>query len=146
MSVETDPQWISHLREHRSIAKAERSGRLCLLHADVGPVGNWGIPTGEHGTERYANYAPLPWAICDNPDLVLVDGRFRVASALVALLRGGSKTKIAFHDFWERPHYHAILPFVDCEDSADTLAIFKKPSADRQAMTAQFAENSSNPA
>jgi hypothetical protein len=36
--------------------------------------------------------------------------------------RGGV---LLFHDFWNRPHYHTILPFCDVLDRIDTLAVLK---------------------
>jgi hypothetical protein len=129
ISVETDLGWIGKLREVAEIAEAERRERVTFVHVDIGPVGKWGKPTDRSGAARYATYAPAPWQHCRAADVVFIDGRFRVASALETLLRSGSETRIAFHDFWKRPQYHVVLPLVDCVDRADTLAIFRRSSA-----------------
>lgn len=126
VSVESDLGWIGMLREVPAIAEAERQGRLTFVHVDIGRVGKWGKPVDGSGAARYAAYASAPWSHCEVPDVVFVDGRFRVACALEAILRSDGNTKIAFHDFWKRPQYHVVLPFVDCIDRVDSLAVFKR--------------------
>jgi hypothetical protein len=123
VAVETDPAWIASLRENSRIQRAEQSRRLKLLHADVGPVGAWGTPIAPtHG----GDYVSAPWSYCSDPDMVFIDGRFRVAAALEALLRCRSSARIIVHDFWGRPEYHAILPFVDCLAKVNSLAAFQR--------------------
>ena len=126
VSVESDVAWIGMLREVPAIAEAERQGRLTFVHVDIGRVGKWGKPVDSSGAARYAAYASAPWSRGEVPDVVFVDGRFRVACALEAILRSDGNTKIAFHDFWKRPQYHVVLPFVDCIDRVDSLAVFKR--------------------
>lgn len=126
ISVESDLGWIGKLREIPAIAEAERQGRITFVHVDIGQVGKWGKPIDSSGAARYATYASAPWKHCREPDVVLVDGRFRVACALETVLQSAGDTKIAFHDFWKRPQYHVVLPFVDCIHRVDTLAVFKR--------------------
>ena len=65
-------------------------------------------------------------------DLVLVDGRFRVACALQALAHCQPHTVLLIHDFWNRTPYHPVLAFTDWLGSCDTLAILRrKPAIDR---------------
>lgn len=129
VSVETDLKWIGMLREVVEIAEAERQQRVTFVYVDIGPVGKWGKPTDSSGAARYATYAPAPWQHCRAADVVFIDGRFRLASAIETLLRSGADTRIAFHDFWKRPQYHVVLPLVDCIDRADTLAVFRRSKA-----------------
>jgi hypothetical protein len=57
-------------------------------------------------------------------DFVLVDGRFRVACALTALLKARPDALVALHDFWTRLQiYGEILPFFDVIGRAGSLAI-----------------------
>ena len=60
------------------------------------------------------------------PDLILVDGRFRVAAALESLPRMRSDAKLVVHDFWNCEQYQVILPFFECVDRTDTLAVFRR--------------------
>jgi hypothetical protein len=58
-------------------------------------------------------------------DLVFVDGRFRIACTLMALLRPQPPAIIAFHDFWTRlDRYSGVLRFIEVSGRAGSLAIF----------------------
>ena len=91
VSVESDAGWIGMLRELPAIAEAERQGRLTFVHVDIGRVGKWGKPVDSSGAARYAAYASAPWSHCEVPDVVFVDGRFRVACALETVLHSAGK-------------------------------------------------------
>lgn len=92
-------------------------------HGDIGVTGNWGRPVGyQQATlerrEAFRKYSDLPLASFGNdalPDLVLVDGRFRVACALKALrlLRDQSGWTIVVDDYVERPEYHVIEQYAE---------------------------------
>lgn len=136
VSVESDAAWIGRLLADDAAARAARDGRLSLLHADIGAVGFMGRPAGDSPRETWPEYARLPWMHTGEtpPDLVFVDGRFRVACILETALRVERKTIIAVHDFWNRPAYHGVLPFLDEIDRCETLGVFRlKPDMDREA-------------
>ena len=89
-------------------------------------MGKWGHPLDKSATEKFAAYPDAPWRLVDTADVVLVDGRFRVASAVASLKRAGPSTQVVIHDFWNRPDYHVILPLVDCIARVDKLAVFRR--------------------
>ena len=45
VSVEGDAAWIAGARRDGVVAAAQAEGRLRLVHADIGPTGDWGTPT-----------------------------------------------------------------------------------------------------
>jgi hypothetical protein len=56
--------------------------------------------------------------------LVFVDGRFRIACTLMALLQPQPSAIIAFHDFWTRlDRYSDALRLLDVRGRAGSLAI-----------------------
>lgn len=132
-SVESDPAWIARLRAEAEIGAAEQAGRLRLLAVDIGAVGAFGFPRDEAKRDAWPCYSQSVW---DDPaaieaDLVLIDGRFRVACALEAIARCRPHAVLLFHDFWNRTPYHPVLAFADWLGSCDTLAILRrKPSID----------------
>jgi hypothetical protein len=72
------------------------------------------------------NIYPNMWLTkSEEPDLVLIDGRFRVACALTVLLNS-DKPYVIIHDFNNRSQYHCILIFYDVIESVDTLVVLKK--------------------
>ena len=124
-SVESDRDWIERLLNRRRVRRAVESRRLCFHHSDLGPVSEWGWPVNPLLAKQTVTYYSAIWSRVNNGtiDLVLVDGRFRVACAIEALRHCPDAT-IVIHDFWNRPHYHDVLPALLCTDRVDTLGIF----------------------
>lgn len=134
VSVESDPGWIARLREDRRCADAEASGRLTLFHADIGPVRDRGYPVDRRRMDLWAAYADAPWPFCEEEvDVVLVDGRFRVACALTAALRCGPRTAILIHDYAKRTYYHAVEQHLPKVGGAGGLALFENRLRDSEA-------------
>jgi hypothetical protein len=87
-----------------------------LIHADIGRAGPWGAPVRRKPTparvRRWRIYPHAPWesfARARPPHLILIDGRFRAACALLAgkfLQR--RRGEILFDDYVARPHYHCV--------------------------------------
>ena len=63
------------------------------------------------------------------PDLVLVDGRFRVASALTAFanLAGLSDARVLVDDYTNRPHYHVMEKHGKLLHTVEYMAVFQPP-------------------
>ncbi len=132
ISVESDEAWVSKLRNHPDLGEALETGRLDLIHADIGPVGSWGRPRGTTNVDMWPNYWAAVWdhpTLTERgPDFVFVDGRFRVACALGAALRVRTNAPIAVHDFWKRDYYHVVLDHLDVVATADELVVLtRKP-------------------
>ena len=105
--VESSSQWLDELRRTSHLIRtAERRGRLRLRTADIGPVEGWGVPKGWSlrplSQQRQAglNYSGLRNDRLRRPDAVLVDGRFRVASALSVLPWLSPNATVIVHDFF----------------------------------------------
>jgi hypothetical protein len=110
-AVESDKSWIEKLRQFPEIQSAERENRLIFIHADIGPTGVVGRPTDTRFKRRWPNYSAAPWQDKSfSPDVILIDGRFRVACALQAVIHMKSSAVIAVHDF-QRRGYKPILLF-----------------------------------
>lgn len=101
-----------------------------LFHIDIGPVKDWGRPADESRRSDWPKYHSEIWWNVDAMmiDFCLVDGRFRVACFLQALLRLRPDARIAIHDFRNRPQYHAVLDHAEEIASAETLSIFTRKS------------------
>lgn len=130
-SVESDQAWIVKLRGIPGVSQAENDGRLRFTHADIGRTGDHGTPIDASTQARWPGYYQAVWRdpATANADLVLIDGRFRVACALEALVHCRPHTILLFHDFWSRTHYHPVLAFTDWLGSCDSLAILRRKSA-----------------
>jgi len=134
LSIESDAAWMNEkVRPIDTVQQAERDGRATFVHVDIGPTREWGQPVDDRSKHTWPNYPVAPWRHWDTADLVLVDGRFRVACTLESILRATPETRIVIHDFWNRTEYHAVLPFLDWQQSVETLGVFRRrPEIDRR--------------
>lgn len=121
VSVESDADYLALVQER--LASAPASGEVFVLHGDVGPTAEWGTPILRIGRkavsgERYAN---APWRLLESrrkrADLVVIDGRYRIACALTALLHPLGENALLLIDDFERHYYHPVLEYVDVIES-----------------------------
>ena len=126
-SVESSLPFLqSALLDKPDIQAALASGKLHIHRVDLGETVDWGHPKDDSRRHLWPNYS---LAVFDQPrsfDLVLVDGRFRVACAMAALLSTPALARIMIHDFWNRPYYHFLLDHFEVEQRVDTLVVLRK--------------------
>jgi hypothetical protein len=140
-SVDSSKDCIDQLLKFRAVRLAIAQRRLYLHHADIGPVRHWGKPLISPSYENAACYYSAIWDKFDNRtiDLVLIDGRFRVA-CIIETLRHSPTTTIAIHDFWNRPHYQVVLPALSCIERVDTMGVFvAAPDLSAEFLDGEFA-------
>jgi len=129
IAVDTSRQWIESVVSVLSSAQEN----IFIEHCDLGETGDWGVPKT---TEKYRNfwrYVTTPWCTAKQnnltPDLVLIDGRFRVASFLFSLLSAREGTIILFDDYFDRPHYFVVEEFCEVDSRKGRMAVFKAASS-----------------
>ena len=108
----------------------KKSLSLEFIHADIGPTKELGYP--EESTEKaiLLNYTNGVWDKlkfkCFIPDLILIDGRFRVATFLMALIHSPG-SKVIFDDYMNREHYKVIEEILPREYSVGRFGVFVVP-------------------
>jgi len=140
-SIEHAKPWCDKLLEdpivNWAISTKQKLLFNCVDHSL--PLKRWGKVAPTH-VQTLANVyvAAIDTMNIPKPvDLILVDGRFRVACTLYALLHGyvGDSSVLVVDDFWDRPHYHKVLRFFDLASprcaKATTVFLKKKPSINR---------------
>jgi hypothetical protein len=140
-SVESSAEFIDQrVRPEPAVSAAEAEGRLFFHIVDIGRTVDWGSPADDQKRHLWPNYPLSIFARPSEHDLVLVDGRFRVACTLASILSTPPGSTIMIHDFWIRPEYHVVLRFLDVQARADTLAVFsRKPNLDTRQVQAMLA-------
>lgn len=123
VSVDSDGNFLGDVQ--RKLEQQDRHAMAKLIHVNIGLTQHWGMPVFTKPTRRrlrrWEEYAKAPWryyrTIGQQPDLILVDGRFRVACVLESLLSLSplSKTQILLDDYVGRPHYHVVEQFANLE-------------------------------
>jgi len=124
VSVENDKEFLENLQTHSAIWFAMRQGFLNFYYVYLGRTKKWGRP--------YENEKPkASWSLYSSGvfdlygtgfDLVLVDGRFRVACMAQSLLR--THATVMVHDFWHREDYKIILTAIDRPEQCQSMALF----------------------
>ncbi|MDO5369202.1 hypothetical protein [Paracoccus sp. (in: a-proteobacteria)] len=112
MSVESDRAWSQRITD--ALEAEFPADRFLVHHADIGPTLPWGRPAKNAPFRRFHLY---PAAIWDHPqfrhpDVVLIDGRFRVACFLTTMIRCTRPVTVLFDDYIDREAYHWIEELV----------------------------------
>ena len=122
-SVDTSAEWIDNVK--KSIIKNKNINNLTINHIDLGNLSDWGHPRSYSKRGKFVDYRESIWTHNLKPDLVLIDGRFRVACFLTCLKHGDIGTKIIFDDYLERERYHIVEIFLKPEKIVGRQALFK---------------------
>lgn len=136
-SVESSRVWTKMMK--RWFDTSQPVSMPEMQHVNIGPTGKWGTPIDNRAYKRYSLY---PLSIWDSegfkhPDVILVDGRFRVACALTAMLRCTKKTTILFDDYEGRKGYQVLEEFLKKEEVVGRMARFSvsKKALPREQLT-----------
>lgn len=120
VTVETDPMWSRKIYD----TVAPNSEKIELRYIDFGPVRNWGRPESYSKIKNIWKYSSAPFSNGYSPDLILIDGRFRVHCFLESLLKARNGTKIIFDDYTNRPWYHIVEDFAAPIETSGRQALF----------------------
>lgn len=106
MSVESDLAWVRQLRRDL----VGEASPVILQHVDIGPVGPWGRPLSDDMWRGYHRYPNSVWdqSWFRQPDVVLIDGRFRTACLATVMMRTLSPVRVLFDDYGVRERYRLV--------------------------------------
>lgn len=107
-SVESDRDYARKLR-HEIRAGAPKS-QVIVQHVDIGPTGAWGRVRDESHWRSFHRYPNAIWdaPFFRHPDVILIDGRFRAACLMTAMLRITRPVVVLFDDYRDRPRYQLV--------------------------------------
>jgi hypothetical protein len=123
-SVESSADWYAMMTEwfRQNPAKAT----VHLHHGDIGKTRQWGFPADNKQVAKWSNYPISVWDRADfqHPDVVLIDGRFRVACLYTTLLRITRPVRVLWDDYAGRPAYHKVEAVLGAPQMVGRMAIF----------------------
>ncbi|MEM9783201.1 MAG: hypothetical protein AAF899_12075 [Pseudomonadota bacterium] len=126
LSVESDPDWASNMQA--LLEREHRDEDVRVTHVDIGPTREWGIPADHRRTRylQYLRYSHLAWwqRPIGEPDLVLVDGRFRLACFLATLWHIRRPTRLLFDDYVRSVDYTRAEAYCTPTEVAGRMAVF----------------------
>jgi hypothetical protein len=146
VAFDSSQGWLARVAE----ACRERRTNIAptLSYIDIGETGDWGFPKGETSRARWPLYHSSMWddGRLAEADLYLVDGRFRLACFVQALLHCSDGAFVAFHDYTSRPYYHAAAALAREVTRVDDLSIFMRaPGFDHKQAQRLLADHAHDP-
>lgn len=123
-SVESDAGWAAGFSSWFAVNPPKSTVHLHVV--DIGETGDWGTPVDKRGWRRYHQYPLSVWDRADfiHPDVVLIDGRFRLACFLTVLYRISRPVAVFFDDYRNRTVYHRAEAFVQPSTFIGRMARF----------------------
>jgi hypothetical protein len=139
-------EMLRRARDRYNLARYVEANRLLLQHIEIGAVDSTGAPVRDPDRSLWKRYVSPRWDRVQ-PDLILLNGRFRVLAALKAhaALHGQQDFRLACPSFHSRPHYHALLRAFTVQDSAGDLAILTPAPASAEEIAALMTEFEADP-
>lgn len=130
ISIESDHNYADAVR-----AALPKGHKTKIIAANIGRTGHWGYPLWTFKTKgalrRWRTYPEAGvHELANNvtfPDLVLIDGRFRVACCLTvvrAAIEHDCETQILFDDYALRPQYSVVEQALGAPESVGRSRIF----------------------
>lgn len=126
-SVESCKEWIALLQEKI------KTNNVIFFYNEMNTQPNtWGHPGLNSTQQQLINYSDHLANLSDieqkNINLLLIDGRFRVACCLKCFKYINSDCFVCFDDFFNRPEYHIILQYFDIVEktSDNVMAVLQK--------------------
>jgi hypothetical protein len=127
MSVESDSDFLLNLLQE--IATSGFVITSTPVYVNIGKTKEWGHPVDDSCKASWHEYSLKPWRILASndisPDLVLIDGRFRVACMLATMASIKKPTKVIFVDYVDRPYKKIIEKYCRPLKIIDRAAYFE---------------------
>ena len=126
-SVESDKTWAQMMRGWFQQTPPTQGSEVDVIWSDIGPTKKWGHPASHEAWERFARYPLEVWDLPEfrQPDVVLVDGRFRPGCALAAAFRSTGPVTVLIDDYAKRRHYHKVEAFLGPPQLTGRMARFE---------------------
>ena len=121
ISVDTDKKWINKV----DISKNKK--RIDINWINLGEIENWGRPKTYEYRKHFIEYISNVWNFNLKADVILVDGRFRVACFLYSLINAKEGSIIIFDDYMNRSHYHVVEEVLGIHKKCGRQVAFKVP-------------------
>ena len=135
ISVDTDKKWINKV----DVSKHKK--RININWINLGDIENWGRPKTYKYRKYFMDYICNVWSFNVKADVILIDGRFRVACFLFSLINAKEGSIIIFDDYVNRPHYHVIEEVLLIHKYCGRQAVFKVPKIFNKKLAQELLNN-----
>ena len=123
-SVESDPVWTMNIST--VLQRNYPDANFSIHYVDIGPTKEWGWPQSNTRQKVFHRYATSVWDIPHfvEPDVVLIDGRFRTACFCTTVMKSKRPKTVLFDDYVDRPEYHWIEDILPVSEIVGRMARF----------------------
>lgn len=123
-SVENDAKWATKMETW--FAQSPAVADLTIVRQKTGKTREWAMPKNSDKWRNFAAYPLEVWTRPDfqQPDVVLVDGRFRAGCLLTCLYMTEKPIQVYFDDYRRRTIYHAVESYVKPAEIQGRMARF----------------------
>ena len=124
LSVDSSEEWINEVN-----SKIDKTKDVAKLkYVNLGALGTWGRPISYQYYTSFDLYTDWIWMQDELPDVVLIDGRFRVCCFLTCLKFANERTAIIFDDYIDREEYKFIEKYLEASKIFGRQALFLVPN------------------
>lgn len=126
-AVESDRRWAQKMRRWFDDHGAADGTQLAIDWVDIGPTKAWGNPRDDSAWRLWPRYALQVWRNPDlvAPDVVFIDGRFRIGCALATAFSTQKPVTVLFDDYGDRARYAKVEDFIGRPQMVGRLAVFE---------------------
>lgn len=126
ISIESDGAWAQNLRLALAAHGLMRDG-IDIRHADIGRTKEWGMPRTHNEWRRYWRLPLQVWQadVPPNPDLVLIDGRFRLGCFAATILHTTRPVTVLWDDYVGRKDCAQAESWVPVAERIGRMARFE---------------------
>ena len=130
LCVESSQKWAEKIQKF-----VPDVDKLKIDLINLGPTVSYGYPKTYEKREQFTLYCNSIWNHQGLiPEIVLIDGRFRVACFLTCLLKAKHGTKLIFDDYLNNPHYHVVEEFLKPKEYCGRQALFIVPIIEKNSL------------
>ena len=125
-SVESDRAWAEMMQGWFAANPPADGTDVDVIWADVGETGEWGTPVNSRAWRKFPEYPLGVWNLPTfrQPDVVLVDGRFRMGCAMATAFLTRAPVLLLVDDYKRRKFYHQIEEFLGAPRLTGRMAAF----------------------
>lgn len=126
-TVESDRKWARMMKRWFQANPPAEGSQVEVIWSNIGATRAWGHPVDDSEWRRFADYPLAVWQRPGfrHPDVVLVDGRFRIGCALATAFSATRPLTLLFDDYTRRKWFHKVEEFLGTPHLIGRLAAFE---------------------
>lgn len=126
-SVESDRGWAKMMQGWFTANPPAKGTTVDIHWSNVGKTRDWGHPADDSEWRRFADYPLKVWQKLGDrhPDVVLVDGRFRIGCALATAFSIRRPVTLLFDDYTKRSWFAKVEAFLGSPMIIGRMAAFE---------------------